>query len=63
MTQLHKRHKPLASAKNDMAQFLTELSEKYDLTATETFAVLTDRLSSLTSSCISAERAENDKNS
>lgn len=61
MSQLHKRHKPLTNAKNDMAQFMSELAEKYELTATESFAVLTDRLSQLTSSCVAAEREENDK--
>lgn len=63
MAQLHKRHKPLTSAKNDMATFMNELAEKYELTATETFAVLTDRLSQLTSFCVAAEREENDKSS
>jgi hypothetical protein len=60
MTQLNKRHFPLENAKNDMAKFMTELTEKYELTATESFAVLSDRLSQLTSSCVAAERQEND---
>lgn len=61
MPKVHKRHITLTKAKNEMAQLIDDLVEKYDLSASEVLNVLAEKLNQITSSCVVAEREENDK--
>ncbi len=61
MAKIHKRHHPLAKAKNELSAFVLELEEKHHLSAPELLNVLAEQLSRITSSCVIAEREENDR--